>query len=213
MEKENHLDIIICGGGASGLLLANGLIKDPAFDQLNILLLEKDKKTLNDRTWCFWKKTKENGKAWYTTAGTMHCSMHPTSATVSHAAYQYKMIRGLDFYQAIYPRLEKAPNVKIVQAEITDIDPRDEYCLVKTENTTYRGNKVFSVFRKTTLPNSKNTPFFNSTLLAGLFKPSNPFLTHLPWCSWILICRKEEARFIMSSLFRKRGLDRIHLVF
>ena len=52
VENENHVDIIICGG-TSGLLLAHGLTKDIAFDHLNILLIEKDSKTQNDRTWCF----------------------------------------------------------------------------------------------------------------------------------------------------------------
>ena len=53
--SKNHYDYIICGGGASGLLLAYRLCKDPYFNDQSILLIEKDTKNINDRTWCFWE--------------------------------------------------------------------------------------------------------------------------------------------------------------
>ena len=39
--SKNHFDYIICGGGASGLLLAYRLCKDPYFKDQSILLIEK----------------------------------------------------------------------------------------------------------------------------------------------------------------------------
>jgi len=53
--KETSFDFIICGGGASGLLLLDALRKDSFFDDYRILLLEKEIKNSNDRTWCFWE--------------------------------------------------------------------------------------------------------------------------------------------------------------
>ena len=41
MEKQ-VFDYIICGGGASGLLLANALLEDPHFKAKKILLIEKN---------------------------------------------------------------------------------------------------------------------------------------------------------------------------
>ena len=49
-------DYIIVGAGAAGLMLADALGKDPFFNDKSILLLEKDAKKSNDRTWCFWEK-------------------------------------------------------------------------------------------------------------------------------------------------------------
>ena len=44
MENKNHFDYIICGGGASGLMLMRALCFDPFFDKKKILLLEKESK-------------------------------------------------------------------------------------------------------------------------------------------------------------------------
>ena len=51
MEKY---DYIICGGGASGLLLSNAFIKDEFFNDKKILIIERESKTLNDKTFGFW---------------------------------------------------------------------------------------------------------------------------------------------------------------
>ena len=58
LKNIKHFDIIICGGGAAGLLLAHGLVNNTAFDHLSIALIEKDQKNQNDRTWCFWEEGK-----------------------------------------------------------------------------------------------------------------------------------------------------------
>ena len=51
---KEYFDYIICGAGASGLLLANSMIEDDFFKDKKVLLIEKDNKSLNDRTWGFW---------------------------------------------------------------------------------------------------------------------------------------------------------------
>lgn len=51
--KKQVFDYIICGGGASGLLLVNALLEDRYFDNKRILLIERETKNSNDRTWCF----------------------------------------------------------------------------------------------------------------------------------------------------------------
>ena len=53
--KQNYFDFIICGGGASGLLLLKALREDPYFNTQSILVVEKELKNTNDRTWCYWE--------------------------------------------------------------------------------------------------------------------------------------------------------------
>ena len=55
VEKEK-LDYIICGGGASGLLLLQALTQDSFFSNKKILLIEREFKKSNDRTWSFWEE-------------------------------------------------------------------------------------------------------------------------------------------------------------
>ena len=206
VEKENHVDIIICGGGASGLLLANGLVKDPAFDQLNILLLEKDKKTLNDRTWCFWEEDEGEWESLVHDRWDNALFNAPNfSDRFPMRPYQYKMIRSLDFYQAIYPRLEEALNVKIVQAEVTDIDPGDEYCLVKTDNTTYRGDKVFSSLPQDHFTKQQKYPVLQQHFIGWFVQTEQPIFdpSTMVFMDFDLP-QKEETRFMYVLPFSEK---------
>jgi lycopene beta-cyclase len=60
--KETQIyDYIIVGAGAAGLMLANAMALDPFFSDKRILILDKDPKEANDRTWCFWEKNEASG--------------------------------------------------------------------------------------------------------------------------------------------------------
>jgi len=54
----SQYDYIITGSGASGLMLAYRMANDSFFDNSSILIIDKEKKNSDDRTWCFW----ENGE-------------------------------------------------------------------------------------------------------------------------------------------------------
>ena len=51
-------DYIIVGAGAAGLMMAYRMAKESFFADKTILILDKEKKTQNDRTWCFWEQNK-----------------------------------------------------------------------------------------------------------------------------------------------------------
>ena len=48
-----NFDHAILGGGAAGLSLALALTSS-RLEKQSILIVEKDAKNTNDRTWCFW---------------------------------------------------------------------------------------------------------------------------------------------------------------
>jgi lycopene beta-cyclase len=145
LKNKKHFDIIICGGGAAGLLLAHGLIKNNTFDHLSIALIEKEQKNQNDRTWCFWE---EGRGPWdHLVSSRWENAIFQSqqyNANFSLAPYQYKMIEGINFYNHLYPLLEKAPNLDLIQAEITEVNAHEKHTEVTTHKTSYTGDKVFS---------------------------------------------------------------------
>ena len=54
--NNKYFDYIICGGGASGILLLKALRQDNYFEDQTILIVDKELKSGNDRTWCYWEK-------------------------------------------------------------------------------------------------------------------------------------------------------------
>ena len=134
-----QFDYIIAGAGAAGLTLAY-LLMGYEDKQKTILIIDKDSKTLNDRTWCFWEK-EENlleplvFKKWtQAKIGTSNWSK-----TYTLEPYSYKMIRGIDFYQFMKKALDK-PNITWIQEEIISIDQKGQ---VSTSESTFSGQLVF----------------------------------------------------------------------
>lgn len=137
-------DYIIIGAGASGLLLADALGRDSFFADKSILLIEKDSKTKNDRTWCFWEG--ENGrfndivhKSWRT----IRFAGQEIDEELKIRPYNYKMLRGIDFYQAYLERIERYPKVKLIKEEVSEILDKGDKSEVKCRGQSFFGKQTF----------------------------------------------------------------------
>jgi lycopene beta-cyclase len=122
MEKI-HFDYIIIGAGAAGLHLAHAMLDDSWFQHKRILIIDKDTKTVNDRTWCFWEKG--NGK-WDDIShkiwekGWFHTMNH--SIELSMYPYRYKMVRGIDFYNFGRNRVSASGNIEWITGEVNQVN-------------------------------------------------------------------------------------------
>ena len=142
-------DILFAGAGLAGLTLALELARRPAFRDKKILLLDRDRKQQNDRTWCFWATDAEPlppvvFRSWE------RCRFFASGfeTDMDIAPYRYRMVRGIDFYRWADAELARCPNVRRLQATITGLDA--EHGRVHTDIGTFTGDVVFnSAFVKT----------------------------------------------------------------
>lgn len=138
-------DYIIAGGGLAGLSLAFHINASPTLRTKKILLVDKDTKTQNDRTWCFWtnKSTAfdeivfhEWEKAhFYGVDYSKHAELSP---------FKYKMIRGIDFYNYTKKILRQNPNIEWLTDNIDDIQDNRDGAEIRIGDTTYQANWIFN---------------------------------------------------------------------
>ncbi|MGS0525548.1 lycopene cyclase family protein [Zobellia nedashkovskayae] len=145
MEKETNFDYIIIGAGAAGLMLASAMVKDDFFLNKSILLLDKDAKIANDRTWCFWEKGKGEFKSIVSkTWNNIYFGSTEFSQDYAIAPYQYKMVRGADFYRAYFDRLKDKPNISFRQEQVISVKDEGSIVTITTDHSSYSASKVFT---------------------------------------------------------------------
>jgi lycopene beta-cyclase len=147
MEQESlqQYDIIIAGAGAAGLSLAYYLSRSPLAPSLRVLLLDKDAKKQNDRTWGFWTKeaTPYDSLVSQSFPKAEFISSH-FQKVLSLAPYQYKVLQGKHFYDFMLKELAQLPNFYFRQEEIKSLEPGDEKATVHTNIASYRANWIFN---------------------------------------------------------------------
>lgn len=138
-------DYIISGAGCAGLSLAYHLTQGPK-DGKRILILDKDEKATNDRTWCFWEKGKGPFEPLLHHSWDELYFMSPAGVQLMDIApYQYKMIRGIDFYEYVKAHLAGRQEVEWVQTGVERIeDGADGATVVASTGTKYEGRYVFN---------------------------------------------------------------------
>lgn len=139
-------DFIIIGAGAAGLMLAEGLGKDPAFRDKSILLLDKDDKTRNDRTWCIWEKgTGQFDELIHKKWKQIYFAGKKHKASYQIAPYSYKMIKGIDFYSHYLKRIKSYSNITFTRARVLDIEENsEERIVVKTDQDNFSTAQIFN---------------------------------------------------------------------
>ena len=138
-------DFIIVGAGASGLSLAMHLVHAlPGHS--SILLIEKDAKQTNDRTWCFW--TDRPTPYDHIAFRMWECVRFITPGvdrTLPLTPYRYVMLRGLDFYRHAYTWLARQPNVLLMRATVEHVQDSEDrsHGLVRVGGRWLAGKWVF----------------------------------------------------------------------
>ena len=139
-------DYIITGAGCAGLSLVMHMLKNGGFENKKILLIDKDAKNKNDRTWCFW----ENGKSlfepivkkswnelWFHADG--------FSKKLHLQPYQYKLIRGIDFYKYCLAEISKYPNITFSNAHVEKLfSDETRTGVVLEDGTTHHAQYIFN---------------------------------------------------------------------
>jgi lycopene beta-cyclase len=138
-------DIIIAGGGASGLSLACRLADSVELKDKNIIIIDKDSKSTNDRTWCFW----EMGESYFESIifhkwQNLRIDGDGEILTRNIKPYSYKMLRAQDFYQFAKDKIGNKKNIKWVHADITKIYTENDVAHVVTNEEEFTASWCFS---------------------------------------------------------------------
>ncbi len=136
-------NFVIAGGGAAGLHLGRALLA-AGYQDARILLVDRDQKNKNDRTWCFWsaEDTPFDHLA-YRRWPTMLFHDYGEELGFDLSPMDYRMIRGQDFYRDSYALLEKHPNVRRIVGNVDRIEDGREYATVVVDGSAYTGEWVF----------------------------------------------------------------------
>ncbi|MDB4293565.1 lycopene cyclase family protein [Maribacter sp.] len=186
-------DYIILGAGAAGLMLAKAMCSDVFFKDSSILVLDRDAKQTNDRTWCFWEKGKGRfddivHKKW----GHIYFGGNQVSKRSKISPYTYKMIRGIDFYQSHLQHIENHPGVEFILGEVSDVKDDGNLVTVTTTTETYRAKKVFnSIFSYKMATQQQKYPVLQQHFIGWFVKAATP------------IFQKDQATFMDFSIPQK----------
>ena len=141
----SQYDYIITGSGASGLMLAYRMANDSFFDNSSILIIDKEKKNSDDRTWCFW----ENGEGEWDEL--LHKSWDKIlfesniyKNTIPLQSYAYKMLRSGVFYDKLWKFINTKNNIRFIEDTVVDIKGSTNGAIVETLKSKYFTTKLLN---------------------------------------------------------------------
>ncbi|MEN8776221.1 MAG: lycopene cyclase family protein [Polaribacter sp.] len=175
-------DYIIAGSGCAGLSLLYAILKEPTLQDATILVIDKDHKNNNDRTWCYWEK--EAGifeEIVYAKWNTLEFLSTNFEKKLDLGTYTYKMIQGIDFYNFVISFAKKFSNITFLKETVLEITSTKNEASVKTEKNSYRAKTVFN-----------STPIFNPKITE-----ENSLLQHFK--GWVI---KTEQPFFNTEVGR-----------
>lgn len=144
MPRHDY-DIIIAGMGCAGLSLAVRLSEEGLTAGKKILLIDRERKNTNNRTWCYWETGtgpfedivyRSWEKAWF------HSSTFSTLLSLS--PNRYKMIRGIDFYDHCMQRVGSDPAFDVRYEEVQRVDTVNGQATCTTRENVYASPFLFN---------------------------------------------------------------------
>lgn len=159
-RRQEQYDFIFTGAGCAALSVVMRMIKTGKFADKKILLIDKEPKIKNDRTWCFWEK--EDGffeNVVYKKWDKLSFFSDYFSDIMEISPYEYKMIRGIDFYNYCFSEIERNRNIDILYGKIGSIICDREGISIEIDNVTQRFEHatLFNSFFREQEPDSINS--------------------------------------------------------
>ena len=171
-----HYHYIFTGSGLSALMTVYEMVLSGKFEDKSILLIDQDTKKSNDRTWCFWDYNNLFpslvSKKW---DDALFANEH-LQRKLELIPYQYKMIKGLDFYNLVFDVISKHKNIHFVNQKVIDFEELGSHCIVKTETQNYTCNKIFnSIFNSEIVKKQSKYPLLQQHFMGWFIKSKEEF--------------------------------------
>lgn len=152
MQKHIKYDYAIVGTGLSGLLLAYEMSQQPFFHDKRILLIDKEIKNNNDRTWCFWSK-KEG--VWEKAAtnvweDALFQNEH-FSKVFPLSPYKYYRLESKNFYQTVWKQIQQHSNFEFIQATTNHWEENEKQVAIFTNQGVFEGSFLFHSILQTSI--------------------------------------------------------------
>jgi len=147
MQSENF-DIIFAGSGMAGLTLAYRGLKEGVWQKERILIIDRDAKDTNDRTWCFWQNEGSESPfrdvfyhSWKELSFFTNEGMH---IRLENGSYAYNIIRSIDFYRFVLSYLRACSQVTFIHDHILSLKSTADGGIVETEKAAYQAKFIFN---------------------------------------------------------------------
>jgi lycopene beta-cyclase len=201
--QAQHYDYIFLGAGCASLSIIMRMLASNEFDQKKILLIERERKVKNDRTWCFWEKTPGFFEdIVYHKWNRLFFKTGESETILEMGNYTYKMIRGIDFYEKCFPVIDLKKNIDVVYGEISFAEPINNSSRIKiNEDLLLAGEK---------------TIVFNSLYIPAL-KQKNKFYLLQHFKGWIIetpddFFNEYEATLMDFSVAQNNGATFVYVL-
>lgn len=127
------------------------MIHSGHFSNKKILLVDKEEKKSNDRTWCFWEK--EAGlfePVVYNRWKQVWFHSNNFSRLLALQPYEYKLIRGIDFYNYCFNLIRQQPNIDILFGSVSNIVNDGKNARLEVNGEKYSADYIFNsiIFEK-----------------------------------------------------------------
>ncbi len=143
-----HYDYIIAGGGAAGLNLALA-IKQSNLAGRSVLIVDREAKKQNDRTWCFWANQPTGLESiLYRSWSQIRFAARSYNQVLSLGDYRYHMVRGIDYYNFARELLSGSPNVHWIQGAVNSITDLPNGVQVDVDNKVFTADFAFDSILK-----------------------------------------------------------------
>ena len=165
-------DYIITGAGASGLMTAYRMSLDTYFDDKEILILDKENKNSNDRTWCYWEEGKGEwdhllAKKW----NNIYFGSTDYSEVIPLDKYHYKMLRSGEFYAFLWEQIGKKKNILHIQDEVISYIDHGKSVTVKSKTAVFETSKLInSIFHTDLLTQQDKYPYLKQHFVGWFVK-------------------------------------------
>lgn len=166
------------------------MILSGKFEDKTILLLDENPKKSNDRTWCFWDEKNTPPFGHPSERGEISKGIISKKWDIALFAnehfkrdlelipYQYKMIRGLDFYNHIFELISKQKNIHFLNHKVIDFLEFGMHCLVKTESQNFTCNQIFnSIYTPELVQKQSKYPLLQQHFMGWFIKSKEEVFT------------------------------------
>ena len=193
-----HYHYIFTGSGLSALMTVYEMVLSGKFKDKTILLIDEDSKKTNDRTWCFWNENDLFDQVVFKKWNSALFADPNFQRELNLESYQYKMIKGLDFYKLVFDVFSKHSNIHFFNQKVIDFQELGNHCVVKTEKESFTCNKIFnSIFNPEIVKPQNKHPLLQQHFI-GWFIKSNQAVFN-PDCATFMdfsVEQKGNTRFM-----------------